>query len=65
MTLVNSAELNETQGYAISRYKLLTILPVPRRQINYHGDYHPIVRHHLSPTNRTSTPELHKVWFSR
>ena len=30
MTLVNSAEpeLNETQGYAISRYKLFTILLV-------------------------------------
>ena len=58
-------EVNETQGYAISRYKLFTILLVTPTQINYHGDYHSIVCHHLSPTNRTSTPELNKVWFSR
>ena len=35
MTLVNSAEpeLNETQGYAISRYKLFTISLVTPTQI--------------------------------
>ena len=54
MALVNSAEpeLNETQGYAINRSTQI-------------WDYHSIVCHHLLPTNRTSTPELNKVWFSR
>ena len=47
MTLVNSAEpeLNETQGYAISRYKLFTILLVALTQIYYHGDTIPLCPH--------------------
>ena len=30
-------EVNETQGYSISRYKLFTISLVTPTQINYHG----------------------------
>ena len=56
-------EVNETQGYAISRCKLFTILLVTPTQINYHGDYHSIVCYHLSPTNRTSTRIEQSVVF--
>ena len=56
-------EVKETQGYATESLQIFTILLVTPTQINYHGVYHSIVWHH--PTNRTSTPELNKVWFSR
>ena len=44
MTLVNSAEpeLNEIQGYAISRYKLFTILLVTPTQIYFMGTTIPL-----------------------
>ena len=32
--------VNETQGYAISRYEWFTILLITPTQINCHGDYH-------------------------